>query len=314
MEWLTLALRPTGPYPILILHGPPGSGKTTLARMLRSLIDPVTAPIQPLPSRGRAILESAVRDRVLVFDHVTHMSNSVADALCQISSGTGVSVKEPIDPGRDALRLDLARPIILTTPRLGVHDWQPRPDLAHRSITVEVTAIPTDFDPAPILASLYTALSESLGKPQQPWNRPPDLSLEALTTASNIADPLFPSILALVASAPKWTGTATDLSDALNSAGSRLPTPDSRLLTPRSLSHRLRQLQQTLSIHGISIEFSRLHAGLRTITITNKNLRHPPAPHNPQPTSHNPPPVINDPLNPSPSVTGPEEVLPCNSR
>src|ERR1051326_7897006 len=96
-DWLLAALRPSGPYPILILHGPPSSGKTTLARMLRSLIDPVTAPITALPSRQRAIEKLACRHRVLAFDHVTHMSNSAADALCRIASGTGIEVREAGD-------------------------------------------------------------------------------------------------------------------------------------------------------------------------------------------------------------------------
>ena len=61
------------------------------------------------------------------------MSNSVADALCQISSGIAVPTKEPGDRNREPLRLDIARPVILTTPRCGVSDWQPRPDLAERT-------------------------------------------------------------------------------------------------------------------------------------------------------------------------------------
>src|SRR5207302_3407402 len=75
-NWLLAALQPQGPYPILILHCPPGSGKTTTARMLRSLIDPVTTPLCALPGRDRAIEKLAHRHRVLAFDHVTRMSNS----------------------------------------------------------------------------------------------------------------------------------------------------------------------------------------------------------------------------------------------
>ena len=49
IAWLTAALRPVGPYPILALHGEQGSAKSTLARILRLLIDP-----QVLPAPGRA--------------------------------------------------------------------------------------------------------------------------------------------------------------------------------------------------------------------------------------------------------------------
>src|SRR5205814_87244 len=89
-DWLLAAFRPAGPYPILILHGPSRSGKTTIARMLRSLIDPVTTPLSILPSRDHAIEKLAIRHRVLAFDHVTDMSHSATDALCRIASGTGI--------------------------------------------------------------------------------------------------------------------------------------------------------------------------------------------------------------------------------
>ena len=50
IAWLTAVLRPVGPYPILVLHGEQGSAKSTLAKVLRLLIDPQACP---RPDRAR---------------------------------------------------------------------------------------------------------------------------------------------------------------------------------------------------------------------------------------------------------------------
>jgi hypothetical protein len=56
LTWLLCALRPTGPYPILILRGP-ASGRTFAARVLRALIDnnasPFTSPSTTSPTSRR---------------------------------------------------------------------------------------------------------------------------------------------------------------------------------------------------------------------------------------------------------------------
>ena len=44
IAWLTAALRPVGPYPVLVLNGEQASGKSTLAKILRMLIDPQACP------------------------------------------------------------------------------------------------------------------------------------------------------------------------------------------------------------------------------------------------------------------------------
>jgi len=49
VSWLVTALRPTGPYPVLILQGEQGSAKSTTARVLRSLVDPSSVPLRTAP-------------------------------------------------------------------------------------------------------------------------------------------------------------------------------------------------------------------------------------------------------------------------
>jgi Bifunctional DNA primase/polymerase, N-terminal/Primase C terminal 2 (PriCT-2) len=56
VAWLLAALRPCGPYPLLVVTGEAGSAKSTLLRMLRVLIDPNTAPLRaPPPRRPRPV-------------------------------------------------------------------------------------------------------------------------------------------------------------------------------------------------------------------------------------------------------------------
>jgi hypothetical protein len=49
VAWLVQALRPTGPYPVLLLQGEQGSAKSTAERLLRALVDPSAAPLRTTP-------------------------------------------------------------------------------------------------------------------------------------------------------------------------------------------------------------------------------------------------------------------------
>jgi hypothetical protein len=113
-DWLASAMRPTGPYPILILKGPSGSGKSTLARLLRFTLDPCIEALPNLPNTSRQIQTYAEQHHVLVFDHVTHITRQQSQALCCAT-----------------------RPIVLTVPDRIKLD----PEIAGRAIVVELPEI-----------------------------------------------------------------------------------------------------------------------------------------------------------------------------
>ncbi len=71
VAWITAALRPCGPYPILVLYGPQGSAKTTLAKILRLLIDPQACPLLALPSTTRDLMVTAVNGWLLSYDNIS---------------------------------------------------------------------------------------------------------------------------------------------------------------------------------------------------------------------------------------------------
>jgi energy-coupling factor transporter ATP-binding protein EcfA2 len=81
-------MRPSGPYPILILRGPSGSGKTTAARLLRTLIDPTQTPLETLPATPTQWEAAASRHRILACDDVDRIPSAAVSTLAKIADET----------------------------------------------------------------------------------------------------------------------------------------------------------------------------------------------------------------------------------
>ena len=69
--WLLAALRDRGPYPILVVSGEQGSAKSTFTTILRSLVDPNTAPLRALPREDRDLFIAANNGHLLAFDNLS---------------------------------------------------------------------------------------------------------------------------------------------------------------------------------------------------------------------------------------------------
>jgi putative DNA primase/helicase len=85
--FLLAALRPHGPYPILIVQGEDGSAKSTVCRLLRDLIDPHEAALEALPESERDLAVIAATCHVLAFDNVSGLTPEQADRMCRLSTG-----------------------------------------------------------------------------------------------------------------------------------------------------------------------------------------------------------------------------------
>lgn len=113
LAWIVSALRPIGPYPILLLKGPAGSGKTMLARLLRDLIDPSVSPFCPCPRTAADVTRLVWNNYVLAFDDCGQLPPPVIAALCRLSSGAALEFDRS-SHAADSLAIRLQRPIILT--------------------------------------------------------------------------------------------------------------------------------------------------------------------------------------------------------
>jgi hypothetical protein len=139
LAWLTAALRPRGPYPVLVLTGEQGSAKTTLAQVCRRLVDPHAALLRSLPRSERDLMVSAHNNWLLAFDNISKLTDWQSDSVCRLSTGGSFAARGLFTDDREMF-LSAQRPIILN----GIDDFVTRGDLVDRSIFLSLPRIRPD--------------------------------------------------------------------------------------------------------------------------------------------------------------------------
>ena len=170
VAWLLAALRPTGPYPVLVLEGEQGSAKSTTARILRSLVDPSQSPVRSAPREEHDLLVSTQGSWVLCLDNLSKVAPWLSDALCRLSTGGGFSSRR-LYTDREEVVIEAQRPVILN----GIECLTHRQDLLDRALVVRHPPIPEqrrrteaelwgafEVERPKILGSLYSAVSAAL--------------------------------------------------------------------------------------------------------------------------------------------------------
>ena len=170
VAWLVASLSPWGPYALLQLDGEQGSGKSTRARMLRSLVDPNSADLRCEPRNTQDLMLAANNAHVLAYDNLSYMPDWLSDGLCRLASGGSFSTRA-LYTNEDETILTAQRPVILT----GIEQLASRGDLIERALLVTLPAIPPDErrtekeiwdefrrDQPLILGALLTAVSVAL--------------------------------------------------------------------------------------------------------------------------------------------------------
>jgi hypothetical protein len=137
--WMAAALRPAGPYPILVIHGEQGSAKSTLARVIRQLIDPQTSPLLAEPRSTRDLMVTAVNGWLLAYDNVSTLGNWLSDSLCRLASGGGFAARALFSNNERSV-IHAQRPVILN----GIDDFVHRGDLADRAVFLHLPRIAPD--------------------------------------------------------------------------------------------------------------------------------------------------------------------------
>ncbi len=135
--WLVAALRPGKPIPILNVEGEQGSGKSTLCRMLKSLLDPNVAPLRSLPRDERDMTVAARSSLIVGYDNLSGLPPAMSDALCRLATGAGFATRALYTDGDESI-FSGVRPVLLN----GIDAIGTRADLMDRSIIITMPTIP----------------------------------------------------------------------------------------------------------------------------------------------------------------------------
>lgn len=291
-SWLAQAIRPAGPYPVLVFHGEQGSSKSTVQSMARSLIDPNSAPLRTEPRGEHDLVISASNSWCVCLDNLSHISLTLSDAICRLSTGGGFATRQLYTDGDEVL-FNAQRPVLIN----GIEEVVTRGDLLDRALINYLPSIPSskrrpqaelwaDFNAAKprILGALYDAVSVAMRNiaaiklthlprmadfamwataAETGFGFKPGAFLSAYMTNRDSSNDLVLEsssvatvLVAFVEKEDSWLGTATDLLKELNSQANE---STQRLKTwpkdGRTLSNRLRRLAPNLRAAGVAIEF-----------------------------------------------------------
>jgi hypothetical protein len=134
--WMAFAVRPVGPYPVLVLHGNQATAKSTLVTVIRQLIDPQTAPHLAESRSTGDLMITAVNGWLLAFDNLSSLPNWLSDSLCRLASGSGFATRA-LYSNEERNVIYAQRPIILS----GIDEFVRRGDLADRAVFLHLPAI-----------------------------------------------------------------------------------------------------------------------------------------------------------------------------
>jgi hypothetical protein len=122
----------TGGFPVLVVTGEQGSGKSFGCKVLRSLIDPSQLGLRNSPRDEADLGASLNSGYLLAFDNLSRISGWLSDSLCSLATGGGLARRKLYSDAEEHVVIG-RRPVLLN----GINDVTNAPDLAERCLFVE---------------------------------------------------------------------------------------------------------------------------------------------------------------------------------
>lgn len=284
--WLLGALSGRGPYAILALFGPQGSGKSTTARTLIDLVDPRKASLGAQPREVRDLMIAASNAHVLAYDNLSAIPEWLSDALCRLATGAGYRTRALFEDAEEVL-FEASRPIIIN----GIVDLIKQGDLADRALAVRLDLMPpsarkpeaelrAEYEKVRprIFGVLLDALAMGLAREREitePLPRLADFARLVLAATPALPftaeeflraygaaqadlqvavldDPFAQALLEYLEREGAFEGTAGDLLERLTEGRDRPPAGWPK--TPRGVSAEIARLEPALVALGYTVE------------------------------------------------------------
>jgi len=119
------------PFPILLLHGIQGSGKSRATRYTQDLVDPNKGSLQSLPHDEQDLLIQAKHRLLLTYDNVSRLAPWQSDAFCRLATEGSLTTRTLYTISGESIFTGL-RPVIIT----GIEDLATRGDFLDRALTL----------------------------------------------------------------------------------------------------------------------------------------------------------------------------------
>ena len=295
--WVLCALAGVKPYPVLVLQGEQGTGKSMTSRVIRSLVDPSAVPLRSPPKDTKDLLVSAANNHTVILDNLSGISPEMSDCLCRFSTGGGIDSRALYTDNEQNL-IEIQRPVLVN----GIDDIATRPDLAERALLVNLPVIKpserkseSEFwanfeeDRPAILAGLLngivsgfkhrhsiklesvprmadvtywvTACERDLGLEGQ-FNAAHEKNQQSAVEAGVESSPIGSAIMALMSGHERWSGNPNELMACLaDIAGDYQSRSRAWPQSAKGLSNTIKRLEPNLRKMGVLVSRSRGKSG-----------------------------------------------------
>ena len=170
LTYLPTVLNPDIPRPIMVLHGPKGSAKSTFFRVIKNIIDPSILDVLTYPRNSVELIQILSHHFLVCFDNLSDLDDWQSDDLCKACTGLAFSKRELYSDDRDII-YEYKTAVALN----GINLVAVKPDLLDRSLIFELDSLTREktiaeetfwkkfeTDRPKILGAVFTILSKTI--------------------------------------------------------------------------------------------------------------------------------------------------------